>query len=137
MKKRILNKKGMTMVEVIIAMAVVMLVTITALSIITSSTHTTQSALHKSQAQHFAEDAFACFRACETADQFADAMAFAGGYSECAVSGSQYTFLLNASRFTAVVTVEYPAGDRASFSIQITDDDDEVITSIPTFTKGA
>ena len=125
------------MVEVIIAMVVVTLVTITASSLFVTSTHTTQKAINKSQAQHFAEDAFVCFRAAETADQFSAAMELRGGYSEHAVTdGNKYTYTLSGSGFNAVAYVTYPAEGRATFRIEITDGD-ALIASIPEFKKGA
>ncbi len=137
MKKRILNKKGFAIAETIMAMTIVSLVTVTALMLFFSSVRTTQSAVHKAQAQHFAEDAFACFRAAETADQFSTAMELRGGFLEFSVTGgNKYCFTLNDSKFQAVAFVDYPAEGRASFCIEITDGD-EVVTSISEFKKGA
>ena len=136
MKNRKLNKKGMTIVEVVIAMVVVTMVTIAAVTIILSSTHTTNSAVYKNQAQYFASDALACFRASSDAQQFEDAMAFRGGYSEHSVSENQYTFLLNDSKYVAVATVIYPIDGRPSFTIEVMNPNGDVVASIPTFTKG-
>lgn len=137
MKKRILNKKGFAIVETVMAMTIVSLVTITAVMLFFSSVRTTQSAVHKAQAQYFAEDAFACFRAADTADQFSNAMENRGGFMEFSITGgNKYCFTLNGSRFEAVAFVDYPAEGRASFRIEITDGD-EVVASISEFKKGA
>jgi len=85
MKKRILSRDGFTLAESIIAMVIISLVTVTAVTLILSSTHTTQSAVQKAQAQYFAEDALTCFRAADSADRFVDAIAFSGGYIKNAV----------------------------------------------------
>jgi len=137
MKKRILNKNGFTLAESIVAIAIVSLVSITAVTLILSSTHTTRSAVHKAQAQYFAEDALACFRAAEDADQFVDAMEFCGGFLEYSVTGDTYVFTLKDSKFQAVALVEYPTEGRASFRIEVLDEDETVITSISQFKKGA
>jgi len=136
MKKRILSRDGFTLAESIIAMVIISLVTVTAVTLILSSTHTTQSAVQKAQAQYFAEDALTCFRAADSADRFVDAIAFSGGYTELSVTGDTYVFTLADSRFRAVALVEYPTDGRASFSIEILDDDEDVITSISQFRKG-
>lgn len=137
MKKRIFNKKGFAMAETIVAMAVVSLVTVTAVMLFFASARTTQSAVYKAQAQYFAEDALACFRTADDADQFSTAMELRGGFLEFSVTGgNKYCFTLNGSKFQAVAFVEYPAEGRASFHIEITDGDD-VVASISEFKKGA
>ena len=136
MRKMLRNKKGMTMVEVVIAMVVVLLVTVAAMSIILSSTHTTHTAVCRSQAQYFVSDAFTSFRASDSAEEFAAAMEFCGGYSECAVNENQYIFVLEDSGYVAVANVIYPADGRATFSIEVTDGNADVVASVPAFTKG-
>ena len=125
------------MVESIIALFIVSLVSITSVTLIFSSAQTALSATYKSQAQYFAEDALACFRAADSAAEFGDAITFRGGFSECTITGEEYTYTLSDSHFKAVVLAAYPTGERASFSIQITDKDGTVITSISDFKKGA
>ena len=125
------------MVEMVIAMVIVSIVSITAASLIRTSATTTQKAIYKAQAQYFAEDAFACFRAAENADQFTTAMELRGGFLEFSVTGgNKYCFTLSGSKFQAVAFVDYPAEGRASFRIEITDGD-EVVTGISEFKKGA
>lgn len=137
MKKRILNKKGFTMMETIIAIVVVSLVSVAAVTLLMTSIHTTRTAIHKTQAQYFAEDVLTCFRASENASQFVEAVEFNGGFLEFAITGNKYVFTLADSKFQAVALVDYPVDGRPSFRIEILGDDDEVITSIPQFQKGA
>lgn len=137
MKKRILNKKGFSLAEAIIAMVIVSLVTVAAVTLFFASGRTSQAAVYKSQARFFAEDAFSCFLAADTADQFSDTMELRGGYAELAITDGKYIYTLPGSRFQAVISAEYPDAGRATFSLSITDADGEVIVAVPRFTKGA
>lgn len=137
MRKRLFHKKGSIMVETIIAITVVSLVIFTAVSLSISSMNTAQSAVRRAQAQHFAEDALVCFLAADNADQFSDALAFRGGFSDSTVTGSEHVYTLSGGNYQAVVQVEYPADGRATFHVQVTDRDGDVVASISQFTKGA
>ena len=61
--KKLKNKKGFSLVEVAIAMAVVSIVTITAIAIIYPATDKTKEANAQSAAIYFAADAIECFKA--------------------------------------------------------------------------
>lgn len=63
--KKLKNKKGFSLVEVAIAMAVVSIVTITAIAIIYPATDKTKVANSQSAAIYFAADALECFKATE------------------------------------------------------------------------
>ncbi len=65
MKLKRLNKRGFSLVEVAIAMAVVSIVTFAALSIIYPATDKTKVANSQSAAIYFAADALECFKATE------------------------------------------------------------------------
>ena len=130
-----MNKKGITIAEVVIAMAVVTIVTVTALSIAFTSTRSTQKGLDKTAAQYFAADAVECFRAAADAEQFETAMAFRGGYTLCESSAvdpekesqHQYTYQLADSGYSAVVTLNYPDKERPSFNVVVTDHEGQVV----------
>ena len=59
-KRRFMNKKGMTVAEVIIAIAVISVVTVSALSLVLYSENTALTAQYKTEAQYFALDALEC-----------------------------------------------------------------------------
>ncbi len=65
MKIKKLNKKGFSLVEVIIAMAVVTIVTLTAISIIYSGADHTREGNAQSRALYFVADAIEAFKAAE------------------------------------------------------------------------
>lgn len=68
MKK--LNRKGFSVVEVIIAMVVISIVTATSLSIVSVSADNTKAAAYRAEAQYFAADALECFKPAQSADHF-------------------------------------------------------------------
>jgi len=135
MNKKILNKNGISIAEVVIAMAVVTIVTVTSLSIVFTSTRSTQKAAYTTAAQYFAADAVECFRAAKDAEQFETAMTFRGGYTLCEPSAVdpekesqyQYTYQLADSGYSAVVTLNYPDKERPSFTVAVTDHEGRVV----------
>ena len=135
------NRRGITLAEVAIAMAVVTIVTVSALSIIVSSTQTTTRAICKTEAQYFAADALECFRASKDTTDFETAMTFRGGFAECdgtncqhAANGYNYHYASQAYDFNAYVKVDYESA-RPTFNILILDGDGEEITKFD-FEKG-
>lgn len=73
---RKINRKGFSLVEVVIAMAVVSIVTLTAISIVYSATDRNKQANIKSDAIYFTADVIECFKATETAKDFYYALKF-------------------------------------------------------------
>lgn len=74
MKK--INKKGFSLVEVVIAMAVVSIVTITAISIVYSATDKNRAGTAESDAIYFAADVIECLEMTETEAEFIEALEF-------------------------------------------------------------
>ena len=79
MKMRKMNKKGFSLVEVVIAMAVVSIVTLTAISIVYSATDINRAGNAESDAIYFAADAVECFKATNTEEGFWNALEFRDG----------------------------------------------------------
>ena len=79
MKLKRLNKRGFSLVEVIIAMAVVSIVTFAALSIIYPATDKTVEANAQSNAIYFAADAIECFKATDNVGELISTMSFRDG----------------------------------------------------------
>lgn len=82
MKLKRLNKRGFSLVEVIIAMAVVSIVTFAALSIIYPATDKTVEANAQSNAIYFASDAIECFKATKDSDEFFAALYYRMGIED-------------------------------------------------------
>ena len=73
------NKKGITIVEVVIAMTVIAIVSATALSIVLASGDNTRAALYKSDAQYLVADAIECYKVSDEKDELVDALLARGG----------------------------------------------------------
>ena len=80
--KKLKNKKGFSLVEVAIAMAVVSIVTITAIAIIYPATDKTKEANAQSNAIYFAADAIECFKATDNDMEFQFLLLSRGGMNK-------------------------------------------------------
>lgn len=126
MMKRI-NKKGFSIVEVVIAMAVITLVTVTAISIATGADKNARTALYRTDAQLFAADAVECFKATNDVNDFKNALESRGvpGYE------SEELLFFNLSPSGYVATVNYNTN-----VITVTVYDNSNIVTQLTYTKG-
>lgn len=79
MNMKLKNKKGFSIVEVVIAMLVISVVTATSLSIVYSSADNTKAAMYKADAQYLVADALECFKVSADETQFYNALSFRGG----------------------------------------------------------
>ena len=80
--KKLKNRKGFSLVEVAIAMAVVSIVTITAIAIIYPATDKTKEANAQSNALYFAADVIECFKATKNPNELQVALSEREGVSE-------------------------------------------------------
>ena len=119
--KKLKNKKGFSLVEVAIAMAVVSIVTITAIAIIYPATDKTKEANAKSNALYFAADVIECFKATKNPNELQVALSEREGVTE-------YEFFTNP--FVAfgvpVASAEYRVDSgncRVSFTIVVSNSD--------------
>ena len=138
--KKLKNKKGFSLVEVAIAMAVVSIVTITAIAIIYPATDKTKEANAKSNAIYFAADVIECLKATGTPDELQAALDQREGVTKVkfdidnasnAVTVVDAEYMINGSNLRAYVkvTVQYsgPAGlghtRNYNVSVEIKDND--------------
>ena len=73
-----LNKKGFSIVEVIIAMTVIAIVSASALTIVLKSLDNTRAAMYKADAQYLVYDALECYKVADSPEAFAAAFEFRG-----------------------------------------------------------
>lgn len=140
MKLKRLNKRGFSLVEVAIAMAVVSIVTFAALSIIYPATDKTVEANARSNAIYFAADVIECLKATETPEELQAALDQRDGVTKVkfeiendpnATTVVDAEYKINGSNLRAYVkvTVEYsgPAGFGSTrnykVSVEIKDND--------------
>ncbi len=79
--------RGFTLAETALALAVISITCVGALSLILSAQRATMSAAQKQQAQLFAADIVNCFRVSDTYGDFEDNLEFALGLEETALQG--------------------------------------------------
>ena len=72
-------KNGYSLVEVVIALSVIVVISIAALSTVLSSVATKQAAINKTEAQNFAENAWECFKVSDDDEKFVSNVNFAEG----------------------------------------------------------
>lgn len=130
MKKH--KKSGVSIVEAVIALTVIVLVCATALTIVLSSVSAKVAAVNKSRAQSFASDAFECFKVSDTEQEFIDNMSFAGG-AELTFTDGFCKYTSPKYKFTAEITLNYGAA-RPVFEISVKYQDKELIAF--SYTKG-
>ena len=81
-KRKKLNKRGFTLAESVIALAVIAISSVGALSLILSAQRSTFSAMQKQQAQIYAADIISCYRVSTDSTNFADNVEFALGITD-------------------------------------------------------
>ena len=133
-------KRGYSLVEVVVAMAVITTVTMTALSIMLFSISSRKTASDKAMAQNFAENAWECFKASESREEFVSCLVFAEDVSladgeEDAEGRTVYRYEFEECRYTATIKIQYSDTARSTFSVDVTDDDGDEIVSF-TYRKG-
>lgn len=113
-KKR--NRQGFSIVEVAIALSVIVIISISALSIVLSSITTKSAVINKTEAQNFANNVWESFKAAETEEEFLSLVTFAEGItltlpeSEPGEIGSpDYIYSSEEKDFTVEIWVTFPA----------------------------
>ena len=122
------KKRGFSIIEAVIALAVIVIVTTSALSLVLSSIARKAEAAKQSTAQDFAEDVWECFKAADEYSEFTSNFNFAigDGLSEGETNGDGemlYTYSSENMDFDADILVRYANGERATFEISVTNTD--------------
>ncbi len=133
MRKRT-RKNGFSLVEVVIALSVIVVVSITALSIVLSSIVTKANAINKSHALSFADNVWESFKAAETQDEFLSLVSFSEGATLTdgrtdERGNTVYTYHSETYKFTAEIAVRYPEDARPELTVTVADKDGDDIIS--------
>lgn len=115
------NKKGFSLAEAVIALSVIVIVSVCALTIVLSSISAKQTAIDKEKAQYFANNAWECFKASDSEEGFISNMEFAESVTLEFTDG-ECTYTSETYKFTAKITIDYTA-TRPTFDIAVTDKD--------------
>ena len=135
MRIRNKNRAGMSLTEVVVALAVIVIVSITSISIVLSAMPAKVEATEKSYAQNFANNLWECFKASDSQEDFIDCVKFAEGidlslspYTTLDDGAVIYTIAYGRGNCTAQVTVNFSsAGD--TLDIQVRDQKGKEIVS--------
>lgn len=131
------KKKGFSLVEVAIALAIITIVTVTALTIALNSIVPKINNNNRSHAQNFAYNAWQCFQEAENADEVFSFLGLSYDLTDMRISQepdengyTTYTYTSKEHNYTASIKLLYPQGDRPQMKISIVDDkkDKEIIT---------
>ena len=132
-----LTKRGITLIEVTISMAVIIIVTIASLSIIFSSTVNSNKAIQKTSAHLFAADTIEAFRTSDTVAEYERAMEFRGGFEskdkseENNLKNVLYYYNVDESPYDAIIQVDFVSG---KITVSIGDETSGNVVSLE-FTK--
>ena len=116
---------GFVMAEVVIALSVILIVMVSALSIAIYSVGAKSKTVNESKATAFAENVLECFKEATSEEEFLSLVKFAEGVvfddGNRADNVGHYTHVMDKSKFDVVIDVSYNV-DRPSFEITITED---------------
>ena len=131
MIKRLKDKRGVSMAEMIIAMTIITLVTAAAMTIMISSLRTTNRDFSEANAQHFAANVVACYTASTDVEDFRSKMESIGGYVSADHSGEDTSLYYLNGDYRAIVQVT-----SANLSLFVFDDKDTSVIKIENLPKG-
>lgn len=138
MNKEKKRKSGFSIVEVVIALAVVVIVTASALSIVMAAISARVKTVNRSEAQNFAHNMWECFKASENGTEFESNVKFAYEGLELNKDPddeTKYTYTSDKNNFEATITVNF-LDAKSTFDIVVKDvKNDEEIVSF-SYTKG-
>ena len=135
------NKKGFSLVEVAIALAIITIVTVTALTIALNSITPKINNNNRSHAQNFAYNVWQCFQVANNNDDVFTLLSLSYDttnmrQSEDADSGyTTYTYTSAEHKYTATIKMRHPVGARPDMEITVVDGKDKEIIHF-TYTKG-
>ena len=94
------SRRGISLVEVVVALAVITIISAAALSLVISSARVDANSLRSTQVMMAAENALECYRFAESKEEFAALLEKTGDYK-----GSDGVFVLTEKSYT--ITVNY------------------------------
>ncbi len=115
------KKNGFSMVEVVIALAVVLIVSATAITITIYSITTKQDEINRNEALNLTENIWNCFKAAENEDEFFALVDFSDGVAFQQKNGA-YVYSPSIHEYTVRMTFDFdPASGKKSLDITALD----------------
>ena len=125
------SKKGMTIIETVISLAVIAIVSFTAIGFINRFSDVNAKMIYETDARLTVENALECFKYAEDETQFFNALNLTrSGFVR---QGGSY--ILADYNYTVVIAVSFPPEGAASFTCHATDSSGRVIVSVTSYTK--
>lgn len=129
--RKTLNRRAFSIMEAVIAIFVVTIVSLSAVTVATSSLGAKAKSTRITMAQGFARDAWECFKAAEDQTQFLELMAFADSAAhqntETVDGKTVSTFANEKHHFTATITVT-PTASALAFAVVVADEEGEIFS---------
>lgn len=133
LRKTAKNKKGVSMVEAVIAMSVIAIISFSAVDFINRYSDMNVRMIYRTDARVTAENALECFKYADTPEEFFGALSLCkSGFEK---SGNAYNY--DDYNFTVSIIAEFMDGGRGVFSVVARDKKNNVIVSIDRYVKGA
>lgn len=133
------RKGGFFLVEVVIALSVIVLVTISALTICISSISAKVKTVDQSTAISFSDNVWECFKAADNEEDFISYVEFAEGITlkdaQQDSGYNVYTYFSEKNKFTARIAVRFASSERPELKVDVTDKSEELFISF-SFIKG-
>ena len=121
------KKRGFSIMETVIALAVIVIVTVAALSIVVSSVIAKANLTNRLAAQGFAQDVWECFKASQTKAEFEDNLSFALDDNEgLEYDTSRDIYVYHSKQFRAKININDSFDE---LSVAVTDQNGEEIIS--------
>ena len=129
MRKILKNKRGFTIVEVVISLTIVIIISIGTISLMQVSTKSLRRATYNVQAQNFVADVVSCYRVGELSEK---AIGFAGGEgTQVTQSDGVYACVLPNSGYIASVEVS-----SNTITVKVYNQSETSLVAEASFTKG-
>lgn len=108
--KPLKNKRGFTLVETVVALALILIVSASSLTLISSANNATQRALFNAKAQNFVSDVVTVYRTAETKAQFENIVNDTTENGIISKLAGGYTYTIQIVDTTLTVTVFNESG---------------------------
>lgn len=105
------SKKGVSVVEAVIAMALISIVASASFTAITASIRTNARAVMRFKSISIVGDCLECFKYSDTPEEFEKSLEFAGMVKDVDYSFLNFQYIFNQGEYQVVVTINWKSGE--------------------------
>lgn len=144
MNKKNKAKRGVSIAEAVVAMAVVVIVSMASISAVIFATNANLKTYNRTRAQNFAQNMLECFKSASSVEEFTKNAAFAEGidtFPGPTANGDYrvYAYTPDNNAFSAVIRISFPdnsdSSSRPTFYVKAIDSSGKTIIEL-NYTKG-